>query len=396
MKIYFETWKFKHPQPEDFIKLFKENSKQDLNWFFDDVLQTRKRIDYKISYLHKNELKVKNVGQIQAPFNISLLKNDSLVHSFWNKSISKKEKITIPDLVFDKIIIDNEQIMPDVNKKNNYIYRNGIIKKRKQFELKLFGSVESAEKISIYFTPILANNYYDNYMPGILIYNSVFPIKKLEYFAMPMYSFAQEKINGEAKINYNIFPYSKVFQYITTSVSGMKYSLLNKSFYKLKTEIDIKFRVEPLNKNIEKRIIFNHIFASNIENLIYNDSSSFSHFNNLKFLYAKHQKQNPYSVFVNFQGNQNFVKSSLEANYKFSYKKNPKKGIEIRLFAGKFLYNSSTYYGDYRFRLSGFTGENDYDFENIFLARAENVKNTAQYNVFSRVGVDNFFLKKNS
>jgi hypothetical protein len=389
MKIYFEKWKFKHPQPEDFIKLFKENSKENLSWFFDDVLQTRKRIDYKISSLHKNELKVKNLGQIQSPFNISLLKNDSLVNSFWNKSISKKEIIQIPNFDFDKIVIDYEQIMPDINKRNNYIYKSGIFKKRKQLALKYLASFENPEKNTIYFTPVIGFNFYDKIMPGILIYNSTIPIKKLEYFIMPMFSFGQEKLNGEVKVDYNIFPYSEVFQYITPSISGARYSLSDNSFYKLKAELDIKFRVEPLNKNVEKRIIFNHIFVSNIENLIYNDTSTFSNFNNLKFIFSKHTKQNPYSIFLNLQGNQNFVKSSMEANYKFSYKNNPKKGIEIRLFAGKFLYNSTTNYGNYNFSLSGHNGENEYAFENVFFARGENVKNSPQYSILAQQFVKN-------
>lgn len=394
MKIYFENWKFKHPQPEDFIKLFKENSKENLSWFFDDLLQTRKKIDYKISSLHKNELKVKNIGQIEAPFQISLLKNDTLVKTFWNDAIENKSKIVLPNLSFNKIIIDYEQIMPDINKKNNYIYKNGIIKKRKNIEFKFYRSYENPEKVTICYIPVVGYNLYDNVMPGILIYNSLFPLKKLEYFVMPMFSFAQEKMNGEAKINYNIFPYSKVFHYITTSISGMKYSLLDNSFYKFKTEINIRFRVEPLSKRIEKRLIFNSMMVSNIENIIYNDSSSFVNFNNLKFVYASHQKRNPYNFNFNIQGNKNFAKSWINANYKFSYNKNPQKGIEIKLFAGKFLYNSTEYYGDYNFRLSGHTGENDYAFDNTFFGRNENVQTTPQYSVLSQqfVNADGAFV----
>ena len=49
MQAYFEKWKFKHPQPEDLRAIFKTETKKDLNWFFDDLIKTTKKIDYKIT-----------------------------------------------------------------------------------------------------------------------------------------------------------------------------------------------------------------------------------------------------------------------------------------------------------------------------------------------------------
>ena len=42
MKKYFESWKYKHPQPEDLKKLFESETGKNLNWFFDDLLKTDK------------------------------------------------------------------------------------------------------------------------------------------------------------------------------------------------------------------------------------------------------------------------------------------------------------------------------------------------------------------
>ncbi|HBF87881.1 MAG TPA: hypothetical protein DDX39_04485 [Bacteroidales bacterium] len=382
MKIYFEKWKFKHPMPDDFIQLFKDNAKEDLNWFFDDLLQTRKRVDYKISSLRQNELTVKNIGQIVSPFRVSLLNNDSIVYSFWNKAISKKDCINLPNVNFTKAVIDLEEAMPDVNKKNNYIYSTGLFKKRKQIGLKFLGSAENPEKSKIYFAPIIGFNYYDKIMPGFLFYNSVFPTKKIEYFIMPLFSSGNTTLSGEAKINYNIFPVKTPFQYIAISLAGAKYSIYENSFHKLKFEIDAKFKNQSINKSIENRIVIRNYYLTNLENLLF-DSVSYSFYHNVHYTYSNFRKFNPFEINLNIDAGKGFVKSSFEGKYKFTYE-NYKKGFEIRVFAGKFLYNSETYYGNYNFRLSGNTGWQDYTYDNPFLGRMENISTTNGEHILSQ------------
>ncbi|NJK84895.1 MAG: M1 family metallopeptidase [Bacteroidales bacterium] len=34
MNLFYEEWKFKHPQPEDLRKVFEDHSKKDVSWFF--------------------------------------------------------------------------------------------------------------------------------------------------------------------------------------------------------------------------------------------------------------------------------------------------------------------------------------------------------------------------
>lgn len=376
MKIYFETWKFKHPQPEDFYQIFKDNVKEDLSWFFDDVLQSCKRIDYKISSLKKDELKVRNIGQIQAPFNISLLNNDSVIYSIWQKGFYKNEKIKLPDLAFNKVQIDYDGIMPDINKKNNYIYTKGLFKKHKKIGFKFLGSMENPEKSKIYFIPIIGFNNYDKLMPGFLFYNSVFPFKKLEYFAMPLLSTGNMTIAGEAKINYNIFPVKTPLQYLTFSLSGARYSLNTNQYHKAKFEIDAKFKNKPVCKTVENRIVLSNYYVTNLENLMF-DSISYSFYHKLKYIYSDYRKFNPFAMNLNLEIGKGFAKTSIEGSYKFSYE-NYKKGFEIRLFAGKFIYNSDSYYGNYNFRLSGNTGWQDYTYDNPFLGRVENISNNGE------------------
>jgi hypothetical protein len=62
MQRYFEEWKFKHPTPADFRKIMEETTGKDLTWFFDDVINTTKKTDYKISFAYQLENGVWRVG----------------------------------------------------------------------------------------------------------------------------------------------------------------------------------------------------------------------------------------------------------------------------------------------------------------------------------------------
>ena len=53
MQNYFNTWKMCHPYFADFRRSIMDYTKIDLNWFFDQWLETTKTIDYKIEEVKK-------------------------------------------------------------------------------------------------------------------------------------------------------------------------------------------------------------------------------------------------------------------------------------------------------------------------------------------------------
>ena len=55
MQAYFSEWKFKHPQPEDMRKSMERTSGKNLNWLFDDLIQTTNHVDYKIQCVHHSK-----------------------------------------------------------------------------------------------------------------------------------------------------------------------------------------------------------------------------------------------------------------------------------------------------------------------------------------------------
>jgi hypothetical protein len=71
---------------------------------------------------------------------------------------------------------------------------------------------------------------------------------------------------------------------------------------------------------------------------------------------------------INVQQGRGFVKASIEAKYRISFKEK-NKGFDIRLFAGQFFIKNNT--GPYRFRMAGQRGFQDYLFDDTFLGRTD-------------------------
>lgn len=102
MKHYFKQWSFRHPYIEDFRQSIIDYTKTDLNWFFDQWIETSKVIDYKIFPLRKisaNEyvLKLKRKEEMQMPLDIRIKGESGRSYNFYipNTWFEKKTDATI-------------------------------------------------------------------------------------------------------------------------------------------------------------------------------------------------------------------------------------------------------------------------------------------------------------
>lgn len=88
MQHYFKQWKFCHPYPEDFRNSIIGFTGVDLNWFFDQWLETTKTVDYKIGRVKRKkndvyEITFKRKGTMQMPIDFVVIdQNDSARHYY--------------------------------------------------------------------------------------------------------------------------------------------------------------------------------------------------------------------------------------------------------------------------------------------------------------------------
>ncbi len=102
MQNYFSTWRLAHPYFNDFRNSIIQYTKVDLNWFFDQWLETKKELDYKLSRVKSKKgtgrnqnqfettIKLKRIGAMVMP--LDLVTTDS-------KGVTKNYIISNTDFV---------------------------------------------------------------------------------------------------------------------------------------------------------------------------------------------------------------------------------------------------------------------------------------------------------
>lgn len=371
MQDYYETWKFKHPYPEDFEKIAKKHVNEDMSWFFDDLLETTKKLDYKIVRKKDNKVLVKNTGLIAGPISIHEINDGKTTTITKHKGFEGKQWLSLKSDP-EQIQLNKKQRLPEINQENNTIKSKGLCKKTEPLEVRLIGILEKTDRTSLNILPTMGWNYYNQFMLGGIIYNDLLPMPKFEYQLMPMYSFGSKDLAGSGKLAYHILPYSNVFQMITIYASGRQFSYENaggKYYQKLAVGTDFLFARKHQRKKVDNEIKLRYVYTTDMDYILYNKKDEFKQFYELQYVHSNKRKAYPYGINVALQGSDDFLKASFEANYRHHYIY--KNTLDIRMFGGAFLYRSDDVSSIYSFYSSGYSGMGDYTYDELFLARFE-------------------------
>ncbi len=102
MQHYFDQWKMAHPYFEDFRSSIINFTHVDLNWFFDQWMETTKRTDYAVWSVNKNkgdsiEIEFLRKGSMQMPLDFTVITKDSTVLRYHipNTYFTKKTDATV-------------------------------------------------------------------------------------------------------------------------------------------------------------------------------------------------------------------------------------------------------------------------------------------------------------
>lgn len=400
-QTYFDRWHWKHPMPEDIKAVFTEVSGKNLDWLFEDLIKTDKKLDYKITSVNSTNgwsIGVKNTGEINGPFVISGLKNGKVITTKWYEGFEGKQQVGFTAGEFDEFRIDQGEWMPEINRKNNTIDSKGILKKTEPLKLQFIGSLDKPTRTQLFFTPTVGFNKYDKFMLGAAFYNHVLPGKHFEWTLMPMYSFGDKSLVGHADAFFNIWPKvgaqkisigANANQYHYYSLQSADYDFIvanpdrRLGFTKVAPEIKIDFKKSrarsPIDQSVRLRAIwiksdYQHRFYNGITNETnYTVRQQENTFYELSYLFENNRSIHPFDFTVKLQSTDNVVKAQLTGNYHINITR--RKKIDIRLFAGTFIINEAQGAGPYRFRMSGWgplgLGNHDYLFDNTFVGRSE-------------------------
>lgn len=191
MQHYFNQWKIAHPYPEDFRNSIIQYSDVDLNWFFDQWLETTKRIDYGVKKVRKGDAENEYVitfernGEMQMPLDFTVKARDGKSYDYHipNTWFVKKTGATVlpkwtgwdklhPTYEAHVIIpegIDNVQIDPTNRLADSYMLNNS--KKTPinySFDSHIYNTPDW-RSYEVNARPELWWNGYDGFKPGLHI-----------------------------------------------------------------------------------------------------------------------------------------------------------------------------------------------------------------------------------
>jgi len=387
MSKYFETWKFKHPQPEDLCALFEKESGKELKWMFEDLINTTNHIDYKIKNvrLKKEGLKtvVKNKGQVAGPIQLSFYSNSELIKKQWIEPIQCGSKIILLDSSLrniDKVVIDTENNIPEINKSNNQWNKSWLVNRFEPLRFEFLAGDNDRDRSSNFWTPFIFGNQYDHTMLGLILHNYTIPSNRFQYLLTPMYSFSKNKIRGVGEFSYLLLP-KKNIKLTRVGLSLKSFSnednfYLNDQtgFVNVSPYLFMKLGNRADYKNYDQIVQFQSSY-----NQIASSSSKFEEigfFIKYKFRNETVNQKIAFEVrndwMKNITSNDEFSRVSLKLEYKKPYYVHAKKyWVDVKSFIGfNYLYNESTTLGNrYQIGLGGMQGNQDVFYEDYFFAR---------------------------
>lgn len=388
MQTYYNRWKFKHPQPEDLQAIFKEVTGKDLTWFWEGMIHSTQRVDYKIvsdkkgscptSFTgHCQKLTIKNTGDLAAPFSISVINADTVTSTKWFEGFEGKKELDIYTMDYDQLRIDGTRDIPEINRRNNTIRSKGLFKKVEPLRLQWLGSIENPNKSQLFYTPVIGWNNYDKFMLGMALYNNVVPQKNFQYVLAPMYGFESGAPVGLGSIDYNIFTKGNIFQNITIGVAGSRFSTgdpssVEANYLRIVPHIDFELKRKVANSSVKQVLSLRSVNITENSKLNCDTCLNISNqlmFNEVSYTLANNKALNPIDFTTTVQQNDQFLQASAELNYRMRFKK-PGKFFHARLFAGKYIYNNSNN-PRYNWRMDGQSGIYDYTYDHLFLGRTE-------------------------
>ena len=355
-----------------FQELLAKNTTKKTDWFFNDYINTSKKIDYKIKKVNNSitgdslEVTIKNKRNISSPIALYGIQNKKIIFKQWLDGIDSTKTIKIKKGNYNKFALNFEQVYPEYNFLNNFRNTNNkLINKPLQFSL--YKDTENAYYHQIFYTPNIKYNLYDGLILGVKLRNQPLIKHNFDITVVPNYSTKSKNFTGSYSIGYNHFFAKTNIYKITYGVSGSNFhyapELGYNTFFPF---VNISFRRNSLrdvgSKNLFARLIY--IDKEVPQGIPLTNNNNYKVFN-LRFINSKPNVIKRFQYALNAEISDSFTKFSTDLRYRKYFDTN--KSYDIRFFGGFFIDNTnSENYFDFALNNS-----NDYLFEQNLFGRSE-------------------------
>ncbi len=405
IQTYFQEWQFRHPAPNDFQAVMERVSGKNLNWFYDDYINSDVPVDIAISKVKNNgnniEVVIANKGSFQLPYEITAYAKDGqLLYQEWHESPipSEKSTISIPVIDAHKVVVNGESSFVDVYYTDNVKYNKRPLL-GKPLRVNFLGGLEDNSVHDINILPLILANEYDGIMLGGVLTNSIFPIKNTRWYVAPNYGLESGRVSGNFKIEKDFLLHNKTARKYSLGLFGQTFSYrkfqdLNLAYRKITPDVSIHFSKGVFhNSYLQYKLhVINQDFLNFDEEVAIDNNWSVIHQLNYSRRNRNRLSKNNLLVQLEYENYKkpfdeqaSYLKLSVTNDKSIYYNKNSQ--FHIRLFGGYFIQNSeressafSNNFSKASFALTsqGFT---DHLFEELYFARSGRGSNQASSQV---------------
>ena len=369
-KEFYQKNQLKIISSEKFKEIITAKTTKDLDWFFNDFLNTNKKIDHTIDAItpEKDSLKVvlRNKRNSTTPVALYALKDGEVKLKKWVEKVDSIKTVKIINDDFDKLVLNYENLYPEYNTLDNW---KNVKKKlfNKPIKFTFYSDIEAPDFNQLFYEPNVDYNFYDGLILGAKLNNKPILKRNLEFNIAPAYALKSNSINGNFSIKYNqFFEKTKIYK-ITYGVSGNSLHYAPELSYKsLIPYVAINFKRKSLretsSRSLSAKIV--HINKEVAPQTQKTDQDNYSVFS-VSYDYRKPDIIKEVRYRFNTEFAKDFSKVSLDLRYRALSSSDTQ--LDFRFFAGAFLNNKTK--SDY-FSF-GLDRTNDYLFQLNYFGRSE-------------------------
>lgn len=371
IKQFVEINANKNTNNKDFKTILETNSNQKLDWFFEELIYSRNKIDYKITNAKKAndsiEVTIKNVGDAKVPVSIYGYNKNKLVSKNWIENDSETFKFSVKNDSITKFVLNDNYEIPEINNNNNsYKLKNRFFGNRK-VRFTFFKDIEDAKYNQVFFVPTAEFNLYDGLLLGMKFNNKSIINKPFTYDITPNFSTKTGTIAGSAGFGFNDQNRNSTHYNTRYGISGTRLHYAPDAFYtKITPSINFSFRNPNFRKNEGEGITIRQVYVNREKsNLITTKNTENYSVFNLRYGYTNSELVKQFSYGTDLQVSSTFGKFSGQIQYRKLFESN--RYINLRAFGGFFTHNDSK--ND--FFSFGIDRPSDYLFDYALIGRSE-------------------------
>ncbi len=338
------------------------------------MVGSRKIIDYRFGTIKEGKdtltVEIKNVTGTKAPIPLYGTNKSGTVFRYWIDGFEKDTVITLPRMDAQRLVLNHENIVPEYNQRNNYYRLDKFFPNNKPIKFTFFQDLENPAYNQVFYVPYFVYNLYDGFSPGLRFHNKSLLEKPFIYEITPTYSMNTGELIGGFSLMYN--------QYLRDGEEGpfnIRYTLSGSTFHytpdasyrKFVPMVQFRFRDPDLRRNKKQTLTLRQVMVQREKSAfvdIEQQNKSYSVFN-ARYAASDSEITRHYNFYTDAQIASAFGKLSGEFQFRRLF--NDNRQVNIRAFAGLFMYRST----QSDFFSFGLDRPTDYLFDYNYYGRSE-------------------------